>query len=106
VLLTTGPNAGRILLAGGYTNSGASAELFNPATNTFFTGAMIVAIGRDGRGHVGDGVPITGGVRRHPNEAEIYDPATNTFSSAGVCVEATTPRRCSTTAAADRRRLR
>jgi hypothetical protein len=91
------PN-GMVLIAGGNWCSGsncsalASAELFNPATETFFpTGSM----SRGRTGHtatlLNDGtVLITGGVRPSGSidgTAEIYDPATATFTQVGDMAE-------------------
>ena len=90
-------NTGKILIAGGYTSSGPSAEVFNPANNswTATTTSMIVSsrglttgtLLSDGR------VLITGGqsgdVR---NEAEIYDPAVGANGSWSAVGNMSTPR--------------
>ncbi len=89
-LLTTGRNAGKVLVAGGGQWTGFAAdercELYDPATGTFsLTGSL-----HDGRAfHTAtrllDGrVLVTGGHVRGHNlaTAEIYDPETGTWSSA------------------------
>jgi RTX calcium-binding nonapeptide repeat (4 copies)/Kelch motif len=91
---------GRVLIAGGTTAfpsfaSLASAEIFDPATNTFSsagigsmsvprTGAVAAPL-PDGRvliaGGFHEGGPFGG---TYLSSAEVFDPATNTFSSAGI----------------------
>jgi hypothetical protein len=85
-LLVGGANDGKVLVAGGATNT---AELYDPATGTFTAtgnmangrfahtatrlsdGRVLVAGGQGGSGNV----PIA--------QAEIYDPATGTFTATG-----------------------
>jgi Galactose oxidase, central domain len=92
-LLTTGPNAGKVLIAGGLNNGGdlSSTELYDPATNSFAppssTPSMNVA--RDGATatilttgpNAGD-ILIAGGGSAGVSlySTELYDPATNTFA--------------------------
>ena len=80
---------GRVLVAGGGQGSSvlSSAEIFDPATNTFSsagigsirTGAAAAPL-PDGR------VLVVGGYAggHDLSSAEVFDPATNTFSSAGI----------------------
>jgi Ca2+-binding RTX toxin-like protein len=82
---------GRVLVAGGVeephpTVISASAEVFDPATNTFSS----AGIGSMTRPSVGaaaaplpDGVLVAGGFERGLG-AEVFDPATNTFSSTWI----------------------
>ena len=85
---------GRVLLVGG-TNGAplASAEIFNPTTNTF-SSSGIGAMGTvrqapaaaplpDGRVLVAGGV-FEEGVGGYLGSAEVFNPATNAFSSAGI----------------------
>jgi hypothetical protein len=81
---------GRVLVAGGNSPSGyqASAEIYNPASNTFSaTGAMSIErtmpLGvrlNDGRVLVAGGSHYNGSL----TQAEIYDPATGTWSATGA----------------------
>ncbi len=85
--------SGRVLIAGGYNDSGAlnSAEIYEPSTGTFTrTGNM--TIGRYGHGAtlLADGrVLIAGGVTSSLDpstvgtSAEIYDPSNGTFTATG-----------------------
>jgi hypothetical protein len=89
---------GRVLVAGGGYNDGtadhflSSAEVFDPATNTFSSagiGSMsmpranaIAAPLPDGRVLVGGGISDSLGIAL--SSAEVFDPAANTFSSAGI----------------------
>lgn len=87
-------NDGRVLIAGGFKGEGkyftvlSSAEIFNPAINSFISvGSMSVprtfhtaTLLNDGR------ILITGGTDNNGlalNSAEIFNPATNSFSSVG-----------------------
>ena len=91
---------GRVLIVGG--NGGgedrdmASAELFDPKTNTFsVTGSMYQKHGRqatatlllDGRVLVVGGADTTG--TQISSDAELYDPATGKFSETGQTTEPT-----------------
>ena len=93
--LTSGPNAGQILIAGGANASTAlsSTELYNPVTNTFAAAnqtasmnderygatATVLTIGPSaGKVLIAAGANNTGSLA----STELYDPATNTFASA------------------------
>ena len=92
-LLVSGPNAGKVLLAGGDNSNDvprASTELYDPATNTVVDGpAMKFARS----GHTATTIPsgpnagkilIAGGMSADHGDVsltELYDPASNTFSS-------------------------
>ncbi len=91
-LLLTGPNAGKILLAGGDNRNDvprASTELYDPATNTVLDGpamkeprsghtATMIASGRNaGKILLAGGMGAEGGTL---SSTELYDPATNIFS--------------------------
>ncbi|HTL97209.1 MAG TPA: hypothetical protein VL181_00260 [Holophagaceae bacterium] len=98
LLLSTGPNAGKVLVVGGYNGpppygpSGqgaqawATAELFDPATGTFapLGAAMNVARGDFSMAELADHrVLIAGGYNYTDGylaSAEIYDPVANTFT--------------------------
>jgi WD40 repeat protein len=84
-LLTTGPLAGQVLIAGG--SDSASAELYNPATGRFTrtgdmtaarTGHTATALGAQDGAQNG-GVLIVG----IDGSADLYDPNTNQFTAAG-----------------------
>jgi Ca2+-binding RTX toxin-like protein len=88
---------GRVLVAGGSLSQfggeeRSSAEIFDPATNTFRSagiGSMSVPRSGAAAAPLPDGrVLVAGGRSSTPpyvlSSAEIFDPATNTFSSAGV----------------------
>jgi hypothetical protein len=86
---------GRILMAGGNAAFNAfhdlsSAEVFDPATNTFSTtGIGSMSVPRDGASAASlpDGrVLVAGGfsTAAYLSSAEVFDPATNTFSAAGI----------------------
>lgn len=88
---------GKVLIAGGRAKSGgsylslASAELYDPATNTFTAISPALTTGRFGHSAaiVASGVNsgkvlIVGGANAAAlSSAELYDPATNTFSVTG-----------------------
>jgi Ca2+-binding RTX toxin-like protein len=87
---------GRVLVAGGGREVGgplgsdpSSAELFDPATNSFSS----AGIGSMSRPRIGPAAPLpdgrvllAGGFADAPGAAgaEVFDPATNSFSSAGI----------------------
>lgn len=85
---------GRVLVVGGSTqaeaNQLATAELFNPKTNTWSAAApMAYARARHTATLLPDGrVLVVGGLGLGRGNAEIYDPKTNTWSSAGSLVSA------------------
>lgn len=87
VLLTTGPDAGKVLIIGGADASGtslASLELFDPATGTFTVQGATMAAGRSGHTAtpLGDGrILIAGG--QSSTLVEIYDSATGSLTAAG-----------------------
>jgi Kelch motif/Galactose oxidase, central domain len=90
---------GRVLVAGGYYDDGsgdhylASAEIFNPATNSFSSagiGAMgtarrgaVAAPLPDGRVLVAGGDYVDGGGDHYLASADVFDPATNAFTPVG-----------------------
>ena len=91
-LLVTGPNAGKVLLAGGDNRNNyprASTELYDPATNTVVNGP---AMKTPRSGHTATVIPsgpnagkilLAGGMGGEVGElssTELYDPASNTFS--------------------------
>src|SRR5208282_3238467 len=91
-LLVTGPNAGKVLLAGGDNRNDvprASTELYDPATNTVVDGPAMKA---PRSGHTATAIPsgpnagkilLAGGMSAFTHDlssTELYDPATNTFS--------------------------
>jgi Galactose oxidase, central domain/Kelch motif len=94
--LTSGPNAGQILIAGGANASSAlsSTELYNPTTNTFAAAnqtasmnderygatATVLTIGPNaGKVLIAAGADNSGPVA----STELYNPTTNTFASTG-----------------------
>jgi hypothetical protein len=102
-LLVTGPNAGKILVAGGISNPTftalTSAELFDPLTGTWTaTGAManprgahaaVMLTSGPNAGKVlvagGLGIPVAGGLIQ-TDTAELYDPVAGTWSNTGSMV--------------------
>jgi putative Ig domain-containing protein/galactose oxidase-like protein/Kelch motif protein len=89
------PN-GTVLLTGGFvsyqtTLSASSAEIFDPATNTFtLTGSMSVprthqtaSLLPDGSILVAGGVPDTGATTPASPRAEIFNPSNGTFTATG-----------------------
>ena len=94
-LLTTGPNAGKVLVAGGGQRIGltveARCELYDPATGLFaLTGPLHTARDAHTATRLLDGrVLVTGGhdtgaAGDNHNTAEIYDPVTGTWSYAAA----------------------
>ena len=87
-LLTVGPNAGRVLVLGG---GNSSAQLYNPATNTF------TAVGGSGQRSYHTATTLTVGPNagkvlvvggsdnsgKTTNAAVLYDPTTGTFTPTG-----------------------
>jgi len=89
-LLTTGPHAGKVLLAGGNANSDAlaSAELYDPASGSFsaLAATMLRPRQRHTATRLADGrVLIAGGEapNRFWGSVEVFDPATGSFSYLG-----------------------
>jgi len=88
-LLTSGPNTGKVLVAGG-TSSTAVAEMYDPTTGTFSTtGATTTTRQRQTATVLSDGtVLMAGGSQLDANvdilaAAEIFDPTTDTFTGTG-----------------------
>ncbi len=92
-VLVSGPNAGKVLIAGGDNSNGiarASTELYDPATNTVVDGPAMKTP-RSGHpasaisfGPNGGNTRLAGGWGAAAGElspTELYNPATNTFSS-------------------------
>lgn len=86
-LLSTGPQAGKVLLVGGNSNSDAlaSAELFDPASGTFSAAGATLLRPRQRHtaSRLADGrIMIAGGEapNRYWGSAEVYDPATGQFA--------------------------
>jgi Kelch motif len=89
---------GRVLVAGGLYNDGtghdlSSAEVFDPATNSFSSaGVGSMSVPRSGAiaAPLPDGRVLVGGGSTFSNlgnplsSAEVFNPTTNTFSSAGI----------------------
>jgi hypothetical protein len=90
--IALGLNDGKVLIAGGYNGSAylQTAELYNPATNTFaLTGSMTSVRGLGGGVLLSDGrVLAFGGYNGSgvTNTAEIYNPSTGTWSATGSMV--------------------
>ncbi len=91
-VLVTGPNAGKVLVAGGDNGNHvprASTELYDPATNTVVNGPAM-KIPRSGHtataifsGPNAGKILIAGGMSTghdDPSSTELYDPPSNTFS--------------------------
>jgi hypothetical protein len=88
-LLTAGPNAGKVLVAGG-TATTATAELYDPTLGTFSTiAAMTSTRQRQTATLLSDGsVLIAGGSESDANvnilaAAELFDPNSGTFTATG-----------------------
>ena len=92
-LLTTGPRAGQVLIAGGgagYPALRTASEFFNPATSSFAAAPALLESRlnlsatalADGR-IVFAGGQIDWATNENGSSIEIYDPVSNTFSSAG-----------------------
>jgi hypothetical protein len=88
-LLTSGPNSGKVLVAGGNSKN-AVAELYDPAIGTFsITGTMLSTRQRQTATLLSDGtVLMAGGSELDANvdilgAAEIFDPNTGTFTGTG-----------------------
>jgi hypothetical protein len=82
---------GRVLVGGGasdlFENPLSSAEVFNPATNSFSSagvGSMTVPRNGGAAAPLGDGRVLVVGGSGDGKSAEAFDPATNSFSSAGI----------------------
>jgi hypothetical protein len=95
-VLVNGPNAGKVLIAGGDNTNGiprASTELYDPATNAVVDGP---AMKTPRSGHTATAIPsgphagrilFAGGTDADGSKlssTELYDPATNTFSPGPV----------------------
>jgi hypothetical protein len=92
-MLTSGPNQGKILLAGGFSHTfpnPATAELLDPATGigSATTGAMVSWRTQHTATVLGDGkILIAGGSTSSgamANPAELYDPSSDTFGATGA----------------------
>lgn len=90
VLLTTGANAGKVLVFGGYNNSGtalSTTEFYDPATNAWSAGpAMLHAHKLPAWAVLGNGkVLVVGGASADGTKVQVYDPATNAWSYVAAC---------------------
>ena len=103
--ITTGPNAGKILIAGGIANSGvlASTDLYDPVTNTFAAAAQTASMNTARveatattitMGPNAGKILIAGGTGDSGSLAstELYDPLTNTFAAAAQTASMNTAR--------------
>ena len=85
MLLTSGPNSGKVLVAGG--NNLASAELCDPAIGTFTaTGTMATARSEYTATLLGDGTVLMAGFDSGNNilaAAELYNGTSGTFAGTG-----------------------
>ena len=92
-LLTTGPRAGQVLIAGGgagYPALRTANEFFNPATSSFATapGLLEPRLNLSATTLADGRIVFAGGqidwiANENASSIEIYDPVSNTFSSAG-----------------------
>jgi len=92
-LLTTGPRAGQVLIAGGgaaYPALRTAGEFFNPATTSFTAapGLLEPRLNLSATALADGSIVFAGGqidwaTNENASSIEIYDPVTNTFSSAG-----------------------
>jgi hypothetical protein len=87
-VISSGPNAGKILIAGGEQNNRvmlSSTELYDPTTNSFIAGpplysprtghvAIMIATGPNA-----GKIMIAGGNFANLDSTELYNPATNRF---------------------------
>ena len=95
VLLTAGPHAGRVLVTGGQRSApGATAEVYDPATNTW---APVAAMTTPRQGHSGallsnGKVLVAGGLNdsSHPffgaGTGEVYDPVADSWTATPLAV--------------------
>ncbi|HET8922505.1 MAG TPA: kelch repeat-containing protein, partial [Candidatus Acidoferrum sp.] len=88
---------GTVLVVGGFASyqtalSSSSADIFNPATNTFTLSANNMSVARahptatllpDGTVVVAGGVPDTGATTPSTTSADIFNPANGTFAATG-----------------------
>jgi hypothetical protein len=106
-LITGGPNAGKVLFAGGFSNPNGSAststELYDPATNTFAPASQTPSMNfaRSGAtatvlasGPNAGKILIAGGTNGLSSLAstELYNPATNSFAPANQTASMNTGR--------------
>ncbi|MBC8643007.1 putative Ig domain-containing protein [Caballeronia sp. EK] len=95
-VLSTGPNAGKVLVAGGYTDGYLnSAELYDPVAGTWSpTGSMglgrylFTATELTVGPNAGKVLVAGGSTNGYRNSAELYDPTTGTWSPTGSMNEA------------------
>jgi hypothetical protein len=86
-LLTTGPNSGKVLVAGG-TRSTAVAELYDPTPGTFSTTGTMQTVATGTATLLSDGTVLMAGGQDPTTGtavtlAELYDPNTGTFLGTG-----------------------
>ncbi|MGO9265985.1 MAG: Kelch repeat-containing protein [Candidatus Binataceae bacterium] len=95
--LNAGPDAGKILIAGGRSADGddlSSTEFYDPERNAFAPGPTMIwdravhTATAIGSGPGAGKILISGGTERVPNiPSDLYDPATNTFAPEGYVPE-------------------